>query len=192
MRFTMLSFLPTSLRLAPRSLALAIGVAVSLGACQAAPAPDAQDDHAAAATEAAPQSAAAPADAHAGHASETAAIAALPDGQRWETDAPLRAGMRNLREATETLNHYEMGHLDDVQRDNAVEKIDAAIKDMIANCKLKPEADAALHGLLTKFIAGANAARAGTFSKAELAPMQEALRQYPRMFDDHDWSEVAH
>lgn len=124
--------------------------------------------------------------AHAGHDAKPQVPA-----QRWATDAPLRAGMRNLREATETLNHYEMGHLDDVQRDNAVAKIDAAIKDMIANCKLKPEADAALHGLLAKFIAGAGAARAGKFSKAELAPMQEALALYPQMFDDHDWSEAA-
>ncbi len=125
--------------------------------------------------------------AHAGHDAKSKVPA-----QRWATDAPLRAGMRNLREATETLNHYQMGHLDDVQRDNAVAKIDAAIKDMIANCKLKPEADAALHGLLAKFIAGAGAARAGKFSKAELAPMQEALALYPQMFDDHDWSEAAH
>lgn len=118
--------------------------------------------------------------------SATAKPAAVPT-QRWATDAPLRAGMRNLREATETLNHYQMGHLDDVQRDNAVEKIDAAIKDMFANCKLEPEADAALHRLLAKFIAGANAARAGKFSKVELMQMQEALALYPGEFVD-DWS----
>ena len=124
---------------------------------------------------------------------EQAVAASTPTPTRpWATDAPLRAGMRNLREATETLNHYEMGHLDDTQRDNAVEKIDAAIKDMFANCKLKPEADAALHGLLAKFIAGANAARAGKFTKAELVPMQEALALYPQMFDDHDWGKPAH
>ena len=125
--------------------------------------------------------------AHAGHDAKPQVPA-----QRWATDAPLRAGMRNLREATETLNHYEMGHLDDVQRDNAVEKIDAAIKDMVANCKLKPEADAALHGLLAKFIAGANAARAGKFGKAELAPMQDALAQYPQLFDDAEWGKTGH
>lgn len=125
--------------------------------------------------------------AHAGHDAKPQVPA-----QRWATDAPLRAGMRNLREATETLNHYQMGHLDDVQRDNAVAKIDAAIKDMIANCKLKPEADAALHGLLAKFVAGASAARAGKFGKAELAPMQDALVQYPKLFDDRDWSKPAH
>ena len=124
--------------------------------------------------------------AHAGHDAKPQVPA-----QRWATDAPLRAGMRNLREATETLNHYEMGHLDDTQRDNAVEKIDAAIKDMFANCKLKPEADVALHGLLAKFIAGANAARAGKFTKAELAPMQEALTQYPQLFDDAEWNTPA-
>lgn len=118
--------------------------------------------------------------------SATAKPAAVPT-QRWATDAPLRAGMRNLREATETLNHYQMGHLDDVQRDNAVEKIDAAIKDMFANCKLEPEADAALHRLLAKFIAGANAARAGKFSKVELMQMQEALALYSGEFVD-DWS----
>ena len=126
---------------------------------------------------------------HAAHAAHDAQVKA--PAQRWATDAPLRAGMLNLREATEALNHYEMGHLDDTQRDNAVEKIDAAIKDMFANCKLKPEADAALHGLLAKFIAGANAARAGKFTKAELVPMQDALAQYPQLFDDAEWNTPA-
>ena len=112
--------------------------------------------------------------------------------QRWTTDAPLRAGMRDLREATELLNHYQMGHLDDVQRDNAVAAIDAAIKNMIANCKLKPDADTALHGLLAKFIAGADAARAGKFTKVELVPMQEALARYPQLFVDAEWEKAAH
>ncbi|MDE2407814.1 MAG: DnrO protein [Xanthomonadaceae bacterium] len=130
--------------------------------------------------------------AHAGHSASKKTPAKAPvkvPAQRWATDAPLRAGMRELREATELLNHYEMGHLDDTQRDNAVVQIDAAVKDMIANCKLKPDADAALHGLLVKFIAGANAARAGKFTKAELTPMQEALVQYPKQFQDPKWGQ---
>jgi hypothetical protein len=122
-------------------------------------------------------------DAHAGHV----APATAPQ-ERWATDAALRAGMHDLREATEALHHYEMGHLDDTQRDNAVKRIDAAIGDMVANCKLKPDADAALHGLLVKFIAGANAARAGRFTKAELGPMEEALATYPQRFDDPEWN----
>ena len=128
--------------------------------------------------------------AHHDHAAHTAAT--QTPTQRWTTDAPLRAGMRDLREATELLNHYQMGHLDDVQRDNAVAAIDAAIKNMIANCKLKPDADTALHGLLAKFIAGADAARAGKFTKVELVPMQEALARLPQLFVDAEWEKAAH
>ena len=128
--------------------------------------------------------------AHHDHAAHTAAT--QTPTQRWTTEAPLRAGMRDLREATELLNHYQMGHLDDVQRDNAVAAIDAAIKNMIANCKLKPDADTALHGLLAKFIAGADAARAGKFTKVELVPMQEALARYPQLFDDAEWGKTGH
>ena len=124
--------------------------------------------------------------AHAAHAGDDAQAQA--PAQRWAADAPLRAGMRNLGEATETLSHYQMGHLDDTRRDRAVTQIDAAIKDMFANCKLAPAADAALHGLLAKFILGANAARAGHFTEAELVPMQEALSRYPQLFDDAGWN----
>ncbi len=127
---------------------------------------------------------------HAAHAAHAATPAATP-AQRWATDAPLREGMRDIRDATELLNHYEMGHLDDTQRDNAVEQIDAAIKSMIANCKLKPDADAALHGLLATFMAGANAAKEGHFSKKELTPMQEALARYPQLFNDAEWGKDA-
>lgn len=135
----------------------------------------------------------APALAQSTHAHAQPTVGHAPAlAQRWATDAPLRAGMRSLREATEALSHFEMGHLDQAGRDKAVAGIDAAIKDMIAHCKLKPEADAALHGLLVKFIAGANAARAGTFTKAELLPMQQALARYPELFDDRDWRKPAH
>lgn len=124
-------------------------------------------------------------DAHATHA--THANTAPAAAQRWATDAPLRAGMRQLHEAAMLLEHYEMGHLDDTQRDNAVASIDAAVKNMVANCKLKPDADAALHGLLVKFIGAANAARAGKLAKTDVQAMLDALAQYPALFIDPDW-----
>jgi hypothetical protein len=163
----MLSRIPRRTLVAALAMSAAAAVSASPAMAQSA----AQHDHA----------------AHAAHAAHDAPAPA----RRWATDAPLRAGMRSLAEATEALDHYQMGHLDDTQRDNAVARIDAAIQDMFTNCKLAPEADAALHGLLAKFIAGGGAARAGKFSKAELAPMQEALVLYPQMFDDHDWGEAA-
>lgn len=134
---------------------------------------------------------------HADHASHAEHMQAAADtkpaaGSLWATDAPLRQGMRQLREATMVLEHYEMGHLDNSQRDAAVSKIDAAIADMFANCKLDAQADAALHELLAKFMAGAKAARDGAFTKVELAAMQAALTKYPSLFDDADWNAVGH
>ena len=131
--------------------------------------------------------------AHADHAQHMhdAASKTPPAGQHWATDAPLRRDMRALREATSVLEHYEMGHLDDAQRDAAVAKIDAAIQDMFANCKLDADADVALHGLLAKFMAGAEAARTGAFTKAELTAMQDALVSYPQLFDDSGWSNTS-
>lgn len=152
-----------------RRLAPALLVATALAAVPALAQPVHQDGHAAHA-------------AHAAHANTVPAAA-----QRWATDAPLRAGMRQLREAAMLLEHYEMGHLDDTQRDNAVASIDAAVSNMVANCKLKPDADAALHGLLVKFIGAANAARAGKLAKTDVQAMTGALAQYPALFIDPDW-----
>ena len=124
------------------------------------------------------------------HATAPTAAAPLPpEGQRWATDAPLRAGMARIRQAVEALEHGVHGHLDAAQQQAAAAQVDAAVADMIANCKLVPEADASLHGLLATFIAGATAARDGRFTQAELVPMQEALVQYQQRFDDPTWTQ---
>lgn len=124
--------------------------------------------------------------AHATHAVRSGAHAT--PAQRWATDAPLRAGMREIRAATGILGHIHAGHLSTRLRGVAVARIDAAIKNMIANCKLDPQADAALHGLLAKFRAGADAARAGRLSSADLTSMQQALARYPQLFNDPGWA----
>ncbi|MCC7095645.1 MAG: DnrO protein [Thermomonas sp.] len=124
--------------------------------------------------------------AHATHAVHSGAQAAPT--QRWATDAPLRAGMREIRAATGILGHIHAGRLNTRLRPVAVARIDAAIKNMIANCKLQPQADAALHGLLAKFIAGADAARQGRLSPGDLAAMQQALARYPQLFNDPGWA----
>lgn len=128
---------------------------------------------------------------HAGHAQAAAPASADRAGERWATDPPLREGMRRVRQAVQALEHYQHGHLDAAQTANAASLIDAAVNDMIANCKLNPDADAALHGLLAKFLVGANAARSGQNVSAALADMQGALKQYPLLFDDSAWNASA-
>jgi hypothetical protein len=110
---------------------------------------------------------------------------------RWATDAPLRDGMRRVRQAAQALEHAEHGHLDAAQTANVAKLIDGAVNDMITNCKLDPDADAALHGLLAKFLVGANAARTGKDIPAALADMQAALKRYPLLFDDPTWDVPA-
>ena len=142
-----------------------------------------------AALAAAPAAAQAAHAAHAAHATH-APTAATP-AQRWATDASLRDGMRRIRQATQALEHYEHGHMDAVQARNVATLIDAAVNDMLANCKLKPDADAALHGLLAKFLAGAKALRESRETPAAIAGMRAALVRYPQLFDDPEWNAKA-
>lgn len=129
--------------------------------------------------------------AHAEHAHAVAPATEVPAGRHWPTDAPLRDGMRRVRQAVQALEHVEHGHLDAAQTANVAKLIDGAVNDMIANCKLQPDADAALHGLLAKFLVGANAARSGKDIPVALADMQGALKRYPLLFDDPAWNTVA-
>ncbi|MDE2382660.1 MAG: DnrO protein [Xanthomonadaceae bacterium] len=126
-------------------------------------------------------------DAHATHTVQPAA--ATTPAQRWATDAPLRAGMRSIRQAVQALDHYEHGHMDATQAHNTAQQIDTAVNQMIAQCKLKPDADAALHGLLVKFIAGAKAVRESQDAPMpKINAMREALVQYPQLFNDPGWA----
>ena len=126
-------------------------------------------------------------DAHATHTVQPAA--ATTPAQRWATDAPLRAGMRSIRQAVQALDHYEHGHMDATQAHNTAQLIDTAVNQMIAQCTLKPDADAALHGLLVKFITGAKAVRESQEAPLpQINAMREALLQYPQLFNDPGWA----
>ena len=129
--------------------------------------------------------------AQAAHAHPTAPAPADRAGELWATDPPLRDGMRRVRQAVRALEHYQHGHLDAVQTAHVASLIDGAVNGMIANCKLEPDADAALHGLLAKFLVGASAARSGQNVAVALADMQGALKQYPLLFDDPAWNASA-
>lgn len=125
------------------------------------------------------------------HVSHVAASTDAP-ARLWAADASLRDGMRRIRSAVGALEHYEHGHMDAAQATNVAGLIDAAVGDMVANCKLAPDADAALHGLLAKFVAGARALReAREPPAAAIAQMRDALARYPQLFDDPQWSASA-
>ena len=134
-------------------------------------------------------------DAHAAHSpahtTPTTAAATTP-AQRWASDAALREGMRKIRMAMQGLEHYEHGHMGIPQATATVALIDEAVADIFAHCKLAPDADVALHGLLATFLAGAEAVRTSPqVPTDEFTRMRAALAQYPQLFDDPEWSHTA-
>ena len=144
-----------------------------------APAPATADTHAAKATAGAH-------DAHAAHAADAVALP-IPPAIPWQSDAPLREGMRRMHRAVDALGHGEHGDLDAAQVAAAAEEMQAAGDFMFANCKLEPDPDVALHSLLAVLIKGSQSLKDNPADLAPVAGMREALALYPRMFVDPDW-----
>lgn len=52
------------------------------------------------------------------------------------------------------------------------------------HCRLEPEPDVALHGILARLVAGSEALRGAPADPAPVAGMRDALADYVRLFDD--------
>ena len=125
--------------------------------------------------------------AHAAHVATPPNAAAVQPAQgRWTPDAPLVAGMGQVRKAVATLAHLEMGHLGEDQVQTLAGEVDAAVESMFADCRLDPEPDVALHGILARLMAGSRALHESPGDPAPVARMRDALVDYGRMFDDPD------
>lgn len=107
-----------------------------------------------------------------------------PVAGRFQTDAPLRKGMGEIRKAVDALGHYERGHMGSEQAVEFAETIQQQVDYLIANCKLDQKADAALHGIIATLTSNAQALRSDPKYLTSIPPMREALRQYAMQFDD--------
>lgn len=104
--------------------------------------------------------------------------------QRYASDAPLRAGMARIHSALDELRHYEMGHMPQALAIEQVDAIQSAINTLFATCKLEPEADAALHGMLVPLITAVQAFKTNPDDLGSIARMRQAIADYARLFDD--------
>ena len=117
-----------------------------------------------------------------------AANASVPiPTQRWATDAPLREGMRRIHTALDELRHYEMGNMNQTMALERVASIEEATRYLFANCKLAPDADTALHGMLGPLLVATKRLHKDPQDKASVAAIREAVADYPRYFDDPQW-----
>ncbi len=105
-------------------------------------------------------------------------------GQRFATDAPLREGMARIRQSMQALGHYEHGHLGPERAVQLADSIEQDVRFLIANCKLEPAADAALHGIIARLLQGAAALKADAKDLPAIEPMRAALADYALTFDD--------
>jgi len=116
----------------------------------------------------------------------------LAEGQLWATDAPLRAAMVRIRAAVEQHTpSYRQGTLQAAQAQALASAIEDDIDYMIANCKLEPEPDAALHVLIARMMNAATALKTDPMSETGLPQAISALTEYGSTFDHPDWTPMS-
>jgi hypothetical protein len=110
---------------------------------------------------------------------------------RWVADEPLREGMGRIQRALAELGRYERGQISAAEaQDQAGRSLDA-FPYIVAHCKLPPERDEALHGLLAPVLSAAQRLKDHPEDVAEIAAMRDAVAAYPRYFNDPGWSKPA-
>ena len=129
-----------------------------------------------------------PAQAQHSHQHPAPAAAQAAPAQRWATDVPLRTGMAKIRTAVDALQHYERGHMGAGQAVELASEIQQQIAYLVANCKLDPQADAALHVIIAELGANAQALKDDPSDLGVIPPMRQALQHYPRQFVDSTWA----
>lgn len=120
---------------------------------------------------------------HHDHHPAAAAAAGAP-AQRFATDAPLRKYMQDIRTRVAALEHGEHGHLDAAQVATLATGIQGDIGRIVAECRLPPDADAALHGIIAALAANADRLEADPAAPGAVAALRAALASYAAQFDD--------
>jgi hypothetical protein len=122
--------------------------------------------------------------AHAAHG----AAPELAEGQRWATDAPLREAMLRIRDGvTARATAFREGTLSTAEGQVLAAFVEEDVQFMIANCRLAPEPDAALHALIGRMLGAAEALRDDPLSAGGLPQLEAVLNDYGATFDHPGW-----
>lgn len=110
----------------------------------------------------------------------------LNNGRKWKTDAPLRKGMQEIRDALErTHGHGHDAQVGPAQLVQLGKKMESEIAAIVMNCKLEPAADANLHVIIGELNAAADAFKGASPADAEEAMQRAATatRAYATHFE---------
>lgn len=129
------------------------------------------------------------AEEHAHGAAAPAHAMTLDHGRRWQTDAPLRTGMAEIRAAL-VKKRPEAGAAEYAALGTTIEK---NVGSIVANCKLPPEADRNLHVVVAELLSAADDLR-GKFAASPADGFHKAVRAanlYGQYFDHPGWKPIA-
>lgn len=130
---------------------------------------------------------------HAGHPGHTAPEPSLNNGKQWPTDPPLRAGMEGIRHDLEAvLPQLHAGTLSGEQSARLAKNVRGHVDNMIRQCKLPPDVDAQLHGVLAEIATGADTLEGKNNPSSGALHILQALDRYGRHFDHPGWRAPAH
>ena len=133
-------------------------------------------------------------DAHEhGHGAQEAKLV-LDHGKKWQTDAPLRQGMSNIRGAVAAdMKAIHANKATPKQYVALAAKVNAEVAGIVQNCKLPPEADAQLHIVVAELMAGAEAMEGkekGVTRRAGAERVAKALNAYGEHFEHAGWKRI--
>jgi hypothetical protein len=130
---------------------------------------------------------------HPEHAS-TAAIAELTlnDGQKWPSDAALRAGMTEIRASLRaSLRQIHAGIFSAAEYDALADQVESQVDDVVRNCRLSPDADAQLHLVLADILDATEMMRGSNGRVEGAIKLMRTLDAYGNYFDHPDWYTIA-
>lgn len=131
-------------------------------------------------------------DGHDGHGAPAMELR-LNNGQKWQTDEPLRAGMNGIRAALDAaLPLIHKGRYSAAEFSSLAGKVQEQVDYMVANCKLPEEADLQLHVALTQVLDGVNAMKGEGGHEQGAVAIVQALNAYGDHFDHPGWTPLGH
>ena len=118
----------------------------------------------------------------------------LDHGKKWETDAPLRKRMGEIRSLlAPRIPAIHAGKLSDAEYRKLGAAVEEKVGAIVAECKLPPEADAMLHLIVADLVAGADIMQGKAAGKpADGAhKVTTAANAYGKYFDDKGWKRIG-
>ena len=120
----------------------------------------------------------------------------LNEGKKWETDAPLRAGMLEIRKSmAASLHAIHENKMSTRSYDRLAKQVHASVGQIVATCKLPPAADAQLHIVIADLLVGADQMAGkvkGTPRMDGAVKVIGALEAYGEHFDDPGFQPIEH